>query len=108
VGEEIHLFALRQASRLWRGGSLPGVEELKGELAPRVASVAALALGAWLTDLPPALAVRVGLKLPPSATDNMAPVENWAPEVRQAWTKAWSGFLPGVSQVSPVEGRKDG
>jgi hypothetical protein len=70
---------------IWRAAPpLAGLPE-SGSVAESVVAAAGLALGCWLVGLPPALAARAVLKLPPSCDVALSIVAEWPEERREAW-----------------------
>jgi hypothetical protein len=85
VGGDAHVFALRQAPLLWRAGLVLDGIPAEGSVAQRVLAAAGLGLGCRLAGLPPPLAARVGLKLPPACDAEIIKAAAWEPERRRAW-----------------------
>lgn len=93
-GEDVYLFALRQAPLLLRDGALPdGGETGGGTAADGVRRSAGLALGCWLSGLSAGTAARARLKLSPLCDADIDAAFDWPEERRRAWAGAFVRFL---------------
>ncbi len=83
VGEDAYRFAVRQGWLVWRGTAAKdgGAD---GTLGERIARSAALGLACWLAGLPPGLAARTRMKLPPACDGAAETVAGWAVGDREA------------------------
>jgi hypothetical protein len=90
VGEDVRLFALRQAPILLRGVVLEEPAESASRtyalsIGEKVMRSAGLALGCFLSSFPEGIAARVRLKLPPSFDATSAESLKWDSPMQERW-----------------------